>query len=139
MNNDNVATLAGGCFWCIEAVFEQVEGVDIIESGYTGGHTSNPSYEEVCAGITGHAEAVRLSFNAEVITYREILEIFFSIHDPTTLNRQGPDVGDSYRSEIFVHIAIFPYSVPSFTKGKVTGKTGKPNKIVFMPAIASSE
>ena len=81
MNNNNVATLAGGCFWCIEAVFEQVDGVDIIESGYTGGHTLNPSYEEVCAGITGHAEAVRLSFDVGVITYREILEIFFSIHD----------------------------------------------------------
>ena len=105
MNNNNVATLAGGCFWCIEAVFEQVDGVDIIESGYTGGHTLNPSYEEVCAGITGHAEAVRLSFDVGVITYREILEIFFSIHDPTTLNRQEPDVGDQYRSEIFVHNA----------------------------------
>ncbi len=96
-----VATLAGGCFWCIEAVYREVEGVQDVVSGYTGGTTPNPSYEEVCSGRTGHAEAVRVTFDPAVISYREILEIFFSVHDPTTLNRQGADVGTQYRSAIF--------------------------------------
>jgi len=98
-----VATLAGGCFWCIEAVFREVEGVKQAVSGYTGGSTGNPSYEDVCSGRTGHAEAVQVSFDPTIITYREVLEIFFSIHDPTTLNRQGADVGTQYRSAIFYH------------------------------------
>jgi peptide-methionine (S)-S-oxide reductase len=98
-----VATLAGGCFWCINAVFREVEGVENMVSGYTGGTTVNPTYEQVCTDKTGHAEAVQMTFNPSKISYREILEIFFSIHDPTTLNRQGADVGTQYRSAIFYH------------------------------------
>jgi len=97
------ATLAGGCFWCLEAVFREVDGVENVVSGYAGGTTINPTYEQVCTGETGHAEAVQVSFNPSRISYREILEIFFSVHDPTTLNRQGPDVGTSYRSAVFYH------------------------------------
>jgi peptide-methionine (S)-S-oxide reductase len=96
-----VATLAGGCFWCLEAVFREVEGVENVISGYTGGTTIEPIYEQVCSGKTGHAEAVQVSFDPSKISYRQILEIFFSIHDPTTLNRQGADVGNQYRSAIF--------------------------------------
>ena len=95
------ATLAGGCFWCLEAVFEDVEGVVDVESGYTGGNSERPSYRQVCEGTTGHAEVVRIEFDPARISYRELLEIFFSIHDPTTLNRQGNDVGTQYRSAIY--------------------------------------
>jgi peptide-methionine (S)-S-oxide reductase len=98
-----VATLAGGCFWCLEAVFREIDGVGHVVSGYTGGTAANPNYEQVCTGKTGHAEAVQVSFNPSKITYREILEIFFSIHDPTTLNQQGVDLGTQYRSAIFYH------------------------------------
>lgn len=98
-----VATIAGGCFWCIEAVFREVDGVEHVVSGYTGGITLNPTYQQVCSGQTGHAEAVQVRFNPLKISYREILEVFFSIHDPTTLNRQGADVGTQYRSAIFYH------------------------------------
>ena len=98
-----VATLAGGCFWCLEAIFEQVTGVEDVTSGYTGGSVINPTYQKVCTGATGHAEAVQLTFNPGKISYREILQIFFSVHDPTTLNRQGADVGTQYRSVIFYH------------------------------------
>jgi peptide-methionine (S)-S-oxide reductase len=98
-----LATLGGGCFWCLEAVYQRVRGVLHVESGYAGGHTTNPTYEAVCSETTGHAEVVRISFDNAVISYREILEIFFGIHDPTTLNRQGNDVGESYRSAIFTH------------------------------------
>jgi peptide-methionine (S)-S-oxide reductase len=98
-----VATLAGGCFWCIEAVFREVDGVENVVSGYTGSATVNPNYKKVCTGKTGHAEAVQLSFNPSKISYREILEIFFSVHDPTTLNQQGADTGTQYRSAIFYH------------------------------------
>jgi peptide-methionine (S)-S-oxide reductase len=97
------ATLAGGCFWCLEAVYEQVEGVASVESGYSNGHVERPTYEQVCGGGTGHAEVVRVSFDPQRISYREILEIFFAIHDPTTLNRQGNDVGTQYRSGIYFH------------------------------------
>jgi peptide-methionine (S)-S-oxide reductase len=96
-----VAILGGGCFWCTEAVYLEVRGVTRVESGYMGGATANPTYEQVCAGTTGHAEVVRLEFDPNVISYRDILEIFFTIHDPTTLNRQGNDVGTQYRSVIF--------------------------------------
>ena len=98
-----IATLAGGCFWCLEAVFKEVDGVEEVTSGYTGGTTVNPTYQEVCTGTTGHAEAVQLTFNPGKISYREILQIFFSVHDPTTLDRQGGDVGTQYRSAIFYH------------------------------------
>jgi peptide-methionine (S)-S-oxide reductase len=97
------ATLAGGCFWCLEAVYDQVKGVRSVESGYTGGSVPDPTYEAVCLGRTGHAEAVRLVFDPSVVTYAELLEIFFAIHDPTTLNRQGNDVGTQYRSVIYYH------------------------------------
>jgi peptide-methionine (S)-S-oxide reductase len=98
-----VATLAGGCFWCTEAVFSIVKGVEKVESGYTGGSVPNPTYEQVSTGTTGHAEAAQITFDPSVISFREILEIFFATHDPTTLNRQGPDVGTQYRSAIFYH------------------------------------
>jgi peptide-methionine (S)-S-oxide reductase len=100
--NMEIAILAGGCFWCLEAVFEQLDGVVHVESGYIGGHVVSPTYEEVCGGRTGHAEAVRIFFKSENVSYKELLEIFFSIHDPTTLNKQGPDTGTQYRSAVFV-------------------------------------
>jgi peptide-methionine (S)-S-oxide reductase len=98
-----VATLGGGCFWCLEAVFLEVDGVLGVESGYSNGHQPNPSYQQVCSGTTGHAEVVRVTFDPRRITFRELLEIFFVIHDPTTLNRQGSDVGTQYRSGIYTH------------------------------------
>jgi peptide-methionine (S)-S-oxide reductase len=99
------ATVAGGCFWCTEAVFEQVEGVRAVESGYIGGHLPDPSYERVCDGDTGHAEAVRIAFDPGVLPYRALLEVFFGTHDPTTRDRQGHDVGSQYRSAVFAHDA----------------------------------
>lgn len=101
--NLETATLAGGCFWCVEAVFDDLEGVEDVISGYTGGHKANPTYQEVCTGDTGHAEAVRITFNPQIISYADLLRIFFTVHDPTTLNRQGNDVGTQYRSAIFYH------------------------------------
>ncbi|MCW5797795.1 MAG: peptide-methionine (S)-S-oxide reductase MsrA [Nitrospira sp.] len=98
-----VATLAGGCFWCLEAVYDQVKGVQSVESGYIGGQVDAPTYEQVCGGRTGHAEAVRVTFDPVVVGFRDLLEIFFAIHDPTTRNRQGNDVGTQYRSAIFYH------------------------------------
>lgn len=98
-----IATLGGGCFWCVEAVFQDLKGVLQVESGYSGGHVDNPSYRDICNGTTGHAEVIRITFDPGVITFREILEIFFSFHDPTTLNRQGNDAGTQYRSAIFYH------------------------------------
>ena len=98
-----VATLAGGCFWCLEAVFQEVDGIESVVSGYTGGTTVNPTYQQVCTGTTGHAEAVQVTFDPSRISYRDVLEVFFSIHDPTTLNRQGADAGTQYRSAIFYH------------------------------------
>jgi peptide-methionine (S)-S-oxide reductase len=102
-NNLMVATLAGGCFWCLEAVFDELKGVESVESGYTGGKVLDPTYAQVSNGNTGHAEAVQVTFDPQVLTYRELLNVFFSIHDPTTLNRQGADVGSQYRSAIFYH------------------------------------
>ncbi len=98
-----VATLAGGCFWCLEAVFLELAGVERVVSGYAGGHVPNPSYQLVCMGVTGHAEVVQVTFDPEVISFRELLEVFFTVHDPTTLNLQGPDIGTQYRSAIYYH------------------------------------
>jgi peptide-methionine (S)-S-oxide reductase len=102
-NATEVATLGGGCFWCLEAVYDQLIGVEKVESGYSGGTVVNPSYRQVTTGSTGHAEVVQLTFAPQVISFKEILEVFFTIHDPTQLNRQGPDVGPQYRSAIFYH------------------------------------
>jgi peptide-methionine (S)-S-oxide reductase len=98
-----IATLGGGCFWCLEAVYDELRGVESVESGYMGGLTENPSYEEVCSGDTGHAEVVQVTFDPKVVSFKEILEVFFVIHDPTTPNRQGNDVGTQYRSVVFYH------------------------------------
>ncbi|MDE3091512.1 MAG: peptide-methionine (S)-S-oxide reductase MsrA [Chloroflexota bacterium] len=98
-----VATLAGGCFWCIEAVFDELRGVESVESGYSGGTAANPTYKLVCTGTTGHAEVARITFDPNVISFKEILRVFFTVHDPTTPNRQGADVGTQYRSAIFYH------------------------------------
>ena len=125
------ATFAGGCFWCLEAVFSQLRGVDTVTSGYCGGATDNPTYEQVCSGATGHAEAVKIGFDPALISYRQLLEVFFATHDPTTLNRQGADVGTQYRSAVFFHSpeqeveawqmiadlnAVFPRSTPVVTE-----------------------
>ena len=100
---EEVATLGGGCFWCLEAVYDELKGVTDVVSGYSGGHVVNPSYEHVCTGKTGHAEVTQVTFDTGVIGFKEILEVFFTIHDPTTLNRQGNDIGPQYRSAIFYH------------------------------------
>lgn len=99
----DVITLGGGCFWCVEAVFKNIKGIDKLEPGYSGGHLENPSYDDVCTGTTGHAEVVRLAYDEEVISLYQVLRVFFTAHDPTTLNRQGNDVGTMYRSCIFYH------------------------------------
>ncbi len=105
MENKNLetATLAAGCFWCVEPIFDDLKGVESVESGYSGGHKANPTYREVCSETTGHAEVIRVNFDPRAISYKEILQVFFSVHDPTTLNRQGNDIGSSYRSAIFYH------------------------------------
>ena len=102
-NQTEVATLAGGCFWCLEAVYDELKGVQSVESGYMGGAVDRPSYEAVCTGRTGHAEVVQVTFDSKVVSFRELLDVFFVIHDPTTLNRQGNDVGTQYRSAVFYH------------------------------------
>jgi peptide-methionine (S)-S-oxide reductase len=98
-----VATLAGGCFWCIEVIYDELTGVSDVMSGYVGGKTANPTYRDVCSGSTGHAEVIQVTFDPKVVSYREILDVFFTVHDPTTLNRQGNDVGTQYRSAVFYH------------------------------------
>lgn len=103
MPNLETATLAAGCFWCVEAVFDDLQGVEDVVSGYSGGHKPNPTYREVCSETTGHAEAVQIKFNPEVLSFADLLRVYFTVHDPTTLNRQGNDVGESYRSAIFFH------------------------------------
>jgi len=103
MPQREVATLAGGCFWCLEAAFQDLKGVEDVQSGYAGGRAANPSYEDVCTGTTGHAEVVQITFDPQVVTFEDLLHVFFTIHDPTTLNRQGADVGTQYRSAIFYH------------------------------------
>ena len=102
-NNLHTATLAGGCFWCLEAVFDDIRGVQSVESGYAGGHVDNPSYRAVCNGDTGHAEVIQVHFDPNIVSYRDLSNVFFAIHDPTTFNRQGADVGTQYRSAIFYH------------------------------------
>ena len=97
------ATLGGGCFWCIEAIFRDIKGVEKVESGYSGGTTKFPTYQEVCSGTTGHAEVIQITFNPDIISYNQLLEVFWHVHDPTTLNRQGADIGSQYRSVIFYH------------------------------------
>lgn len=118
-----VATLGGGCFWCLEAVFDGLQGVESVESGYTGGRNANPTYQQVCNGDTGHAEVVRVTFDPHTISFRDILEVFFVIHDPTTLNRQGNDAGTQYRSAIFYHTpeqkAAAEQAIAALTAGKV--------------------
>ncbi len=118
-----IATLAGGCFWCLEAVYDRMKGVESVESGYIGGKTPNPTYEAVCTGRTGHAEAVQITFDSQVVSFRELLEVFFVIHDPTTPNRQGHDVGTQYRSAIFYHSpdqkAVVEDVIAALTKDKV--------------------
>lgn len=103
MANIATATFAGGCFWCIDAAFRRVKGVHKVESGYMGGQTDEPSYQDICTGMTGHAEVVQLSFDTDVINYSQLLDMFFTLHDPTQLNRQGNDVGTQYRSAVFYH------------------------------------
>jgi peptide-methionine (S)-S-oxide reductase len=103
MANHEVATLAGGCFWCLEAVYDELKGVVSVESGYSGGKVQNPSYQAVCTGTTGHTEVVQITYDPNVVSFRDLLDVFFTIHDPTTLNRQGNDVGTQYRSAIFYH------------------------------------
>ncbi len=125
-SNFEVATLGGGCFWCLEAVYDQLKGVVSVESGYSGGKTTNPTYREVCSGSTGHAEVVRITFDPAVISFAEILEVFFAIHDPTTLNRQGNDIGSQYRSVIFYHSpaqrAIAEKTIAEITAAKIWDK-----------------
>jgi peptide-methionine (S)-S-oxide reductase len=124
-----IATLAGGCFWCLEAVYDQLRGVAAVESGYIGGNVDRPTYEQVCGGRTGHAEAVRITFDPSITSFRELLEIFFIIHDPTTVNRQGNDTGTQYRSAIFYHTpeqkGTAEQVIAAFTREKVY-----PNPIV---------
>jgi len=102
-NNKEIATLGSGCFWCTEAIFEELEGVEKVESGYMGGQTLNPTYKDICTGETGHAEVCQITFNPEIISFTDLLEVFWQVHNPTTLNRQGADVGTQYRSVIFYH------------------------------------
>lgn len=124
--NTQIATLAGGCFWCIEAVFDDLRGVESVESGYMGGTSMNPSYAQICDGNTGHAEVVQVKFDADVVSFRELLEVFFTIHDPTQLNRQGNDVGTQYRSAIFTHSPeqkqVAEQVIAEMTEKKVWGK-----------------
>jgi peptide-methionine (S)-S-oxide reductase len=103
MSNTETATLGGGCFWCIEAVLKDLRGVESVVSGYAGGHVEDPSYQAVCRGETGHAEVVQVEFDPDAIAYRDLLEVFFTVHTPTTLNREGPDIGEQYRSAVFYH------------------------------------
>lgn len=118
-----ITTLGGGCFWCLEAVYDQLKGVVSVESGYSGGKTTHPTYREVCSGSTGHAEVVQITFDPTVISFAEILEVFFTIHDPTTLNRQGNDIGAQYRSVIFYHSpeqkAIAEKTIAEITAAKI--------------------
>jgi peptide-methionine (S)-S-oxide reductase len=122
MAEREIATLAGGCFWCLEAAFDALAGVEKVVSGYMGGQVDNPSYEQVCNGQTGHAEVVQIRFDPTVISYRSLLEVFFTIHDPTTLNRQGNDVGSQYRSAIYWHSAAQKTEAEAYVAGLTAAK-----------------
>ncbi|MCB9064294.1 MAG: peptide-methionine (S)-S-oxide reductase MsrA [Chitinophagales bacterium] len=128
-NNLKIATFAAGCFWCVEAVYQQLNGVEKVESGYLGGHTDNPTYKEVCSGTTGHAEACNIYYDPEKITFDELLEAFWAAHDPTTLNRQGNDVGTQYRSAIFYHDEEQKQKAESY-KQQLNDAKAFPNPIV---------
>ncbi|OAI39501.1 peptide methionine sulfoxide reductase [bacterium SCGC AG-212-C10] len=132
-----VATFAGGCFWCLEAIYLDVVGVESVQSGYMGGHVENPSYEAVCTGRTGHAEVVQVTFDPSVIRYEDLVEVFFAIHDPTTLNRQGGDVGTQYRSAIYVHSPAQRASAESVI-AKLTAEGAFPKPIVTEVTDASA-
>jgi len=123
------ATFGAGCFWCIEAIFQNLKGVDSVQSGYTGGHSKNPTYEEVCAGVTGHAEVARITFDENIISFTELLEVFWQTHDPTTLNRQGNDVGTQYRSGIYYHNQEQQH-IAQTIKDQLNEKKAWPNPIV---------
>lgn len=129
------ATLGGGCFWCTEAIYRTLKGVEFVESGYSGGHVKNPSYQEVCTGETGHAEVIQIKFNPQVISFGELLEIFFQTHDPTSLNRQGADVGTQYRSVIFYHSTQQKEQAENYiallNKEKVFGKSVVTEVVAF--------
>ena len=124
---EEIATLAGGCFWCTEAVYQNLEGVKAVESGYIGGGLPNPTYEQVCSGTTGHAEAIRITYDPAVIGYGDLLDIFFATHDPTTLNRQGNDIGTQYRSAIFPHS---PEQAAAATAGIKRAQADQANPVV---------
>ncbi len=129
-----LATFAGGCFWCVEAVFERVNGVEDVVSGYSGGKEKNPTYKQVSYGRTTHAEAVQITFDPKIVSYQELLEIFFATHDPTQLNRQGPDVGKQYRSAVYYHDAIQEETVRSYVEE--LGASGKFNKSIVTELAA---
>jgi len=135
MAEREIATLAGGCFWCLEAAFDALEGVEKVVSGYMGGQVEQPSYEQVCSGQTGHAEVVQVRFDPAVIGYRDLLEVFFTIHDPTTLNRQGNDVGSQYRSAIYWHTAEQQAEAEAFVAGLAAeGRFANPIVTEIAPA-----
>ncbi|MFW5804092.1 MAG: peptide-methionine (S)-S-oxide reductase MsrA [bacterium] len=126
-NETSIATFGGGCFWCIEAVFQRLEGVTSVYPGYSGGENPNPTYREVCSGTTGHVEVVQIKYDPGVITFKELLEVFFEVHDPTTLNRQGNDVGTQYRSVIFYHDSSQQKDAEDFIRDlELTGKFDRP-------------
>jgi peptide-methionine (S)-S-oxide reductase len=129
MANLETATLAAGCFWCVEAVFDALQGVEDVMSGYSGGHTENPTYKEVCSETTGHAEVIQIRFDPDVLSYADLLRVYFTVHDPTTLNRQGNDIGSSYRSAIFYHSDQQRESAESVI-AEITAEQLYPNPIV---------
>lgn len=137
MANLETATLAAGCFWCVEAVFDDLNGVEDVVSGYTGGHKDNPTYQEVCSETTGHAEAVQIRFDPDTISYEDLLRIYFTVHDPTTLNRQGGDIGTSYRSAIFYHDEAQRAAADAVIK-EVTAEGLYPDPIVTQVVPAST-
>jgi peptide-methionine (S)-S-oxide reductase len=137
LSGKETATLAGGCFWCLEAVYDDLKGVERVESGYMGGLVPNPTYDDVCTGRTGHAEVVQITFDPKAVSFRELLEIFFVIHDPTTLNRQGNDMGTQYRSAIFYH-SPEQKQIAEETIGELTREKVFPSPIVTQAVPAGT-